>query len=64
MPTKPVNPPPLIRPGQRVPDSGIYEDDGGRRVTLVRNEPAPPTSKPGYLWRQIVDTNPGDRSSR
>lgn len=51
---------PLIKPGERVPDSGIYRSTGsGRRATLVRNEPAPPTPNSGERWRQIVDTNKG-----
>ncbi|QEX16850.1 hypothetical protein FRZ44_21450 [Hypericibacter terrae] len=52
--------PPPIRPGQKVPDSGIYSD-GAKRATMVRGEPAPPTSDPGRKWRQVVDTNPKDR---
>jgi hypothetical protein len=58
MPKKPTAPPPPIKPGEKVPDSGIYRDGSGRRSTLVKNEPAPPTTKPGQKWRQIVDTNP------
>lgn len=51
--------PPLIRPGTRVPDSGIYRATGsGRRATMVEGEPAPPTPGAGQRWRQIVDTNP------
>jgi hypothetical protein len=46
-----------IRPGQTVQDSGIYSTQG-RRSTLVQGEPAPPTPKPGQVWRQVVDTNP------
>lgn len=50
---------PLIKPGQRVPDSGIYRQTGSnRRATMVEGEPAPPTSQPGKRWRQVVDTNP------
>ncbi len=50
--------PPPIKPGQTVQDSGIYRDPSGRRATLVEGEPAPPTTKPGQRWRQVVDTNP------
>ena len=51
--------PPVVKPGQTVPDSGIYQQTGSRRrATMVRGEPAPPTSKPGKKWRQVVDTNP------
>lgn len=50
---------PAIKPGQVVPDSGIYQETGSRRrATMVRGEPAPPTSRSGRRWRQVVDTNP------
>jgi len=48
---------PTVKPGGKVPDSGIYESDSGRRATMVRGEPAPPTGKPGEIWKQVVDTN-------
>ena len=48
---------PTVRPGQKVPDSGIYQDPSGRRATMVEGEPAPPTSKKGQSWQQVVDTN-------
>ena len=51
------SPPPPVKPGQTVKDSGIYSA-GGRRATLVRNEPAPPTPQSGQKWRQVIDTNP------
>jgi len=51
------SPPPPIKPGQSVKDSGIYSA-GGRRATLVKNEPAPPTPQSGQKWRQVTDTNP------
>jgi len=47
-----------IRPGQKVQDSGIYKDGSGKRATMVRGEPAPPTTKKGQKWVQVVDTNP------
>jgi len=50
--------PPPIRPGQKVPDSGIYRSTSGQKATMVRGEPAPPTPKAGEKWRQIHDTNP------
>jgi hypothetical protein len=53
-----ANKTPPIKPGQKVQDSGIYKDDSGKRSTLVKGEPAPPTSKPGEKWKQVVDTNP------
>lgn len=49
---------PTVKPGQRVPDSGIYRDGSGKKATMVEGEPAPPTSKSGQKWKQIVDTNP------
>lgn len=50
---------PTVRPGQRVSDSGIYTDTGsGRKATMVKGEPAPPTPRRGGKWRQTTDTNP------
>ena len=49
---------PTVKPGAKVPDSGIYRDNAGRRATMVQGEPAPPTSGKGYVWKQIFDTNP------
>lgn len=48
----------IVKPGEKVKDSGIYKDDSGRRATMVKGETAPPTSKPGQEWIQVVDTNP------
>lgn len=56
-----------VRPGQKVPDSGIYRDSSsssGERATLVRGKTAPPTERPGGKWREVVDTNPHDRGGR
>jgi hypothetical protein len=54
-----------VRPGQKVPDSGIYTDtSSGERSTLVRGKVAPPTVQSGGKWRETVDTNPNDRSSK
>lgn len=47
-----------VKPGQKVPDSGIYKTPSGKKATMVKGEPAPPTSRPGQKWTQIVDTNP------
>jgi hypothetical protein len=56
---------PTIKPDQIIPDSGIYKDTGSEeRATLVRGKRAPPTENPGGKWREIIDTNPNDRSSR
>ena len=48
-----------IKPGQTVPDSGIYvSSKSGQRTTIVRGEPAPPTPQKGETWKQKDDTNP------
>jgi hypothetical protein len=50
---------PSIKPGQTVPDSGIYvSSKSGQRITIVKGEPAPPTPQKGETWKQKVDTNP------
>jgi len=50
---------PTVTPGGKVADSGIYRSSkSGRRATLVKGEPAPPTPQKGETWRQVVDTNP------
>lgn len=55
-------PKPTIKPGTKVPDSGIYKEVGGpKRSTLVKGEPAPPTTKKGSGWKQVVDTNPSKK---
>lgn len=48
---------PTVPPGGKVPDSGIYQDGSGKRATMVKGEPAPPTSKAGQTWTQVIDTN-------
>jgi hypothetical protein len=54
-----------IKPGQTIPDSGIYQGTkSGERSTLVRGKTAPPTPERGEKWKEVVDTNPRDRSSR
>jgi hypothetical protein len=41
-----------VKPGQKVPDSGIYRDtSSGERATLVRGKIAPPTENRGGKWR-------------
>lgn len=50
--------PPVVRPGQTVPDSGIYKSSSGRKATMVEGERAPPTPERGEKWKQIVNTNP------
>jgi hypothetical protein len=46
-----------IRPGAKVPRSGIYQDSlSQRRATLVKGEPAPPTPHKTSRWQQVVDT--------
>ena len=49
---------PTVKPGAKVPDSGIYEDGSGKRATMVKGEPAPPTSGKGQVWKQKINTNP------
>jgi hypothetical protein len=53
----------LLKPGQKVKDSGQYEIVGerggkleGREVTLVKNEPAPPTPEPNERFRLVDKT--------
>jgi hypothetical protein len=49
----------ILRPGEIVPDSGIYEDiNTGIRATLVKGEHAPPTREGESTWKQVIDTNP------
>jgi hypothetical protein len=56
---------PRVSPGETAQDSGIYESTkSGTRATMTKGEPAPPTPKKGEQWKQVVDTNPKDRSSR
>ena len=46
-----------VRPGAKVPRSGIYQDSlSQRRATLVKGEPAPPTPHKASRWQQVVDT--------
>ena len=46
-----------VRPGAKVPRSGIYQDSlSRRRATLVQGEPAPPTPHKASRWQQVVDT--------
>ncbi len=50
---------PSVKPGAKVPDSGIYQSSkSNQRATMVKNEPAPPTPEKGEIWKQVVDTNP------
>lgn len=49
----------IIKPGEIVPDSGIYEDlTTSQRATLVKGEHAPPTQERDSAWQQVIDTNP------
>lgn len=54
-----------LKPGNRAPASGQYEEVGprggrtGHEVTTVRGEPLPPTSKPGSSY-VIVDRTRND----
>lgn len=50
---------PLVKPGEKVPDSGIYKGTkSGQKTTLVKGEPAPPTPEKKEKWKQVIDTNP------
>lgn len=45
-----------FRPGERAPQSGQYEMEGprggqGPERTIVKDEPFPPTPKPGMRYR-------------
>lgn len=54
-----------VKPGQRVPDSGIYRNPkNGERSTLVEGKPAPPTDGRGQKWVQVVNTNPRNDRKR
>jgi hypothetical protein len=49
----------ILKPGDIIPDSGIYEDiRTGQRATMVKGEHAPPTRKKESAWKQVIDTNP------
>jgi hypothetical protein len=49
---------PIITPGTKVPDSGIYQSSKtGTKATMVKGESAPPTPMKGETWKQIIDTN-------
>jgi hypothetical protein len=48
-----------VKPGGKVPDSGIYRSSKSkRRATMVEGEHAPPTPQKGENWEQVIDTNP------
>lgn len=54
---------PMVKPGQEVPESGIYREVGPRggqpssgETTLVQGKPAPPTSEPGRQWQLDIPT--------
>lgn len=54
-----------FHPGDRVPDSGIYQNvQSGDRVTVNRGNPFPPTPKPGQIYKPVHITDPGRRSGR
>ena len=55
----PSKKPTVIKPGEKVPDSGIYQSSKSKqKATMVEGEPAPPTPQKGEKWKQKVDTNP------
>ncbi len=49
---------PIIKPGETVRDSGIYQSsETGQKTTLGKGDTAPPTPHKGETWKQIVNTN-------
>lgn len=54
-----------LKPGTRAPRSGQYEIIGprgggtGKERTVVRNEPLPPTPKPGQGYKLVDPTKHG-----
>jgi hypothetical protein len=54
----------IVRPGQIVQRSGIYQDPkSGERSTLVHGKVAPPTPEPRSKWVERVDTRrPGRKA--
>ena len=51
-----------FRPGQTAPRSGQYQQVGprggkGREVTVTKDEPLPPTTKPGSTYKIVDPTN-------
>ena len=55
----------LLNPGHRAPRSGQYEITGprgggtGNERTVTRDEPLPPTPKPGQHYRLVDPTRHG-----
>ncbi len=48
-----------IKPGQRVPESGIYESSKShQRATFDKNETASPTPLKHEEWKAKIITNP------
>lgn len=47
-----------VKPGEKTPDSGIYDDGHGGKTTQVKDHTAPPTSGKGQKHKQKIDTNP------
>jgi len=53
-----MNKKPLLKPGNKAPESAQYEvvgsrggDTGGKERTVVKGEPLPPTPKSGQKYR-------------
>ena len=59
--------PDRLRPGERAPRSGQYEIIGprggrtGDERTVTRQEPLPPTPKPGQRYEIVDPTRHGDK---
>ena len=50
-----------VRPGEEIPDSGIYQGTKSKqKTTLVEGKTAPPTPQRGEKWQQVVNTNPDE----
>ena len=50
----------MVKPGNIASKSGIYKETGtNRRVTVVKGEPMPPTTKPNHKYTIVVPTKKG-----
>ena len=56
---------PTFEPGDKVPDSGIYQNvQTGDKVTVNQGDPFPPTPKPGQTYKPVVLTDPTHKPGR
>ena len=55
---------PTYKPGQKIPNSGIYKMVGprggeiGENITAVKGHKFPPTQRPGEVYKETKKTNP------